>query len=159
MFPLSHGTREKVKKLHVQLQLYHRLHCEWWNCSLPGTTFSMSATAVLGMYVGLRHPELPWYLYWIFWFTGFGVLSQIFGTSHDIMYAKDRSNEVLKAFRSPVRPDLNRLSVGERKRIHKESKAMTSLQFRIAGLTNYSWAVPFRAWDEILRQLLFFLSL
>ena len=152
-------AREKVEKLYVYLQVYHSLHCAWWNWPLIGSTVSMSATAVLGMYVGLRHPELPWYLWGMFWVAGLGVLVQIFGVAQDIMSAKKDAKKLVKKLQSPTSMAMRKLPFGERKRALKRSKAMRSLQFRIASFTSYTWAVPMRAWDEILKQLLFFLSL
>ena len=143
----------------MYLQIYHRAHCTWWNWTLPGTTFSLSATAVLGLYIGLRHTELPWYLYWVFWLAAIGVMMQIFGGGHDIMFAKEDSGEIVGKLQSPVSKALRTLSLEERRKILKRSMAMTGLQFDIAGLARYSWAYPLGAWDEILNQLLFLFSL
>ena len=160
MLPVNNvEAREKVERLYVYLQIYHRLHCSWWNWTLPGTTFSLSTTVILGMYVGLRHTELPWYLYWIFWFAAFGVLTQIFGVGHDVVFTKDDSEEVVEKLQSPASSDLVSLSLEERREILKPCRAMTGLRYGIAGFANYSWAVPLGAWDEILNQLLFLLSL
>ena len=152
-------SREKVERLYMYLQIYHRLHCAWWNWTLPGTCFSLSATAVLAMYVGLRHTELPWYLYWIFWFAGFGVMLQVFGGAHDIMSSKDDSEDLVEKLQSSASEDIQGLSLEDRRRIMKRSKAITSLQFPISGFTYYTWSVPLGCWDEILNQLLFLLSL
>ena len=152
-------TREKVERLYVQLQIYHRLHTAWWNWTLPGTMFVLSATAVLALYIGLRHTELPWYLYWIYWLAGFGLLLQIFGVGYDVVYAKEDSDDVVEKLQSPASVDLETFSVVERKKILKRSKAMLGLQFRISSFADYTWAVPLGAWDEILNQLFFLLSL
>ena len=163
MFPLTDiEDRDRVERAYLYLQIYHRLHCVWWNWILPGgATFSLSATVVLAMYVGLRHTELPWYLYWIFWLAGAGLLLQIFGQGHDIVFAKEDSEEVVEKLQSPASAsaDLRSVSDLERKIIHKRSKALTPLQFGIASFTNFSWGVTLGAWDEILNQLFFLLSL
>ena len=141
------------------MQVYHRLHCDWWYWTLPYHILSLSATAVLGMYVGIRHTELPWYLYWIYWIAGFGVLLLLVGVGHDIMFAKIESERIVEFLKSPVSGGLEKFSSAERKMILKRSEALHSLQFRIAAFAVYSWAVPWRTWVEILNQLLFFLTL
>ena len=151
--------REKVEKLYRYLQIYHRLHCLWWNWTVPGTIFSLSTSVVLGMYVGLRHTEIPWYLYWVFWCAAFGVMPQIFGVGHDVVFSKEDSEEVVERLQSPGSAELANFPVEERRNILKRARAMTGLRYSIAGLANYSWAVPLGAWDEILNQLLFLLSL
>ena len=75
------------------------------------------------------------------------------------MCAKEDSEETIGKLQSPVSTDLQTLSLEERKKIIKRAKAMTGLQFDIAGLADYSWSVPLGAWDEILNQLLFLFSL
>ena len=161
MFPTTNvANREKVERLYVHVQIYHHLHCEWWSWGITGTIFSLSATVVLALYIGLRHTELPWYLYWIFWLAGPGVLLQLFATGHDCVFATEDSDEVVEKLRSPAGcPALGKLSLEERKKILKRSKALRGLHFGIAGFTNFTWAVPLGAWDEILNQLLFLLSL
>ena len=153
------ATRSKMERLYVCLQIYHRLHCAWWKWTLPGTTLSLSSTVILALYVGLRHAELPWYLYWVFWFAGVGVMMELFGQGYDIIYAKEDSEEFVGKLQSQASPALQNLSLEERRKLLKRSKAMAGLQFDIAGLANYSWAVPLGAWDEILNQLLFLFSL
>ena len=153
------GTREKVERLNVYSQIYHHLHCTWWNFNLAGGIFSLSAASVVGMYVGLRHTELPWYLYWLFWFGGFGGQLQLFVLGHDVMFAKETSEEIVQRLQSPASAALQGLSFNERKDMLKRSKAITSLQFGIAGLTAYTWAVTFGTCDETLNQLIFFLSI
>ena len=111
------------------------------------------------MYIGVRHTELPWYLYWVFWLAGVGVLLQIFGVGYDVMLAKEDSEGIVGQLQSSAGAPLQIFSLDEKRKILKRSKAMTGLQFGIAGLANYSWAVPLGAWDEILNQLLFLLSL
>ena len=145
-----------MERLYVYLQIYHRAHCAWWNWTLPGTLFSLSSTVILAMYIGLRHTELQWYLYWVFWFAGVGVLVQIFGIGHNVMFAKDDSVETVGKLQSPACTALQALSLEERRKILKRSKAISDLQF---GIANFSWAVPLGAWNEILNQLLFLLSL
>ena len=148
-----------MERLHACLQIYHHAHCAWWNWTLPSSYFSLSTTVILAMYIGLRHTELPWYLYWVYWLAGVGVLLQLFGTGYDIICAKEDSEEIVGRLQSPATAGLQRLPLEERRKILKGSKAMTGLQFDIAHLAQYSWAVPLGAWDEILNQLLFLLSL
>ena len=153
------STRDKVETLSLYMQVYHRLHCAWWKWALPCTMFALSTAAVMCTFIGLRYRDLPLYLYWIFWFAGLGVVVLMIGTGHDIMFAKKLSGEIVEKLQSSSSADLRGLGLEERKKILKRSKAMTGLQFNIAGFINYTWAVPFRTGDEILRQLLFFLSL
>ena len=153
------ASRRKVERLYVCLQIYHHAHCSWWNWTLPSTYFALSSTVILAMYIGVRHTELPWYLYWVFWLAGVGVLLQIFGVGYDVMLAKEDSEEIVGQLQSSAGTALQIFSLDEKRKILKRSKAMTGLQFGIAGLANYSWAVPLGAWDEILNQLLFLLSL
>ena len=92
-------------------------------------------------------------------FAGFGVLVQLFMQGHDVVGVKEESEEVVEKLQSSGSADLALLSVVERRKVLKNSKAMTPLQFGIAGFTNFTWGVTVGAWDEILNQLLFFLSL
>ena len=160
MLPVKDAqVRERVLRRFLYLQIYHRLHCAWWNWTLPSTTFAKSATVVVALYVGLRITELPWYLYWIYWLAGFGLLLQIFGNGYNIVCAKEDSDDVVEKLQSPASVDLEALSVEGKKKILKRSKAIHGLKFRIASFAEYSWAVPLAAWDEILNQLFFLLSL
>ena len=84
---------------------------------------------------------------------------ELFGQGYDIIYAKEDSEEFVGKLQSQASPALQNLSLEERRKLLKRSKAMAGLQFDIAGLANYSWAVPLGAWDEILNQLLFLFSL
>ena len=151
--------REKVERLYVCSQTYHHLHCAWWNLTFPWTTFSLSAATILCLYVGFRHTELPWYLYWLFWITGFGVLVDMFWFGHDVMFAKQTSEEIVDRLQSPASADLQSLSREERNKMLKRAKALAGLQFGIASFTNYTWAVTFGTCDEILNQLIFLLTL
>ena len=111
------------------------------------------------MFVGLRQTELPWYLYWIYWFGGLGAAMQMFGVGHDVMFAKQDSAKIVQKLKSPVCGGLEKFSRAKRRDILKRSEAIQSLRFRVAAFTNYSWTVPWRAWYESLNQFLFFLSL
>ena len=83
----------------------------------------------------------------------------MFGTGYDVICAKEDSEEIVERLQSPANAALVTLPLEERRKILKGSKAMAGLQFDIAHLAQYSWAVPLGAWDEILNQLLFLLSL
>lgn len=159
MSPLNLEARQEMEKLYVYLQIYHRAYCVWWNLALPGTIVSLSSTVVLSLYIGIRHTDLPWYLYWVFPMAGIAVLIQEFGFASDVMGAKGDSEEIVDKLQSPASASLQRLSFEERKKILRRSKAMTQLHFPIASFTDYSWSVPLAAWDEILNQLFFLLSL
>ena len=87
------------------------------------------------------------------------MLLAIFGIAVDVMAAKKVSKNLMLKLQSPLSPDLRKLSIRERQMHLKLSKAMTGLQFRVAGFGNYSWAVLLRGRDEMLRQMLFSLSL
>ena len=75
------------------------------------------------------------------------------------MLVKQNSEDVVESLQSPENLSLRKLSFDERKKLLKRSKAMTSLQFRIASFSNFTWAVPFGYCDEVLNQLLFLSSL
>ena len=162
MFPVDKkvGDREKVERHYMCSQIYHHLHCTWWSWTLPLTIFSVATSSVIGFYVSIRHTELAWYLYGIYWMVGFGGLLQLLILGHDVMFAKINSEEVVRKLQSKARSAAQQgLAFGERKKILKRSEALTGLRFGIAGFTNYSWAVTFGTCDEILHQLIFFLGL
>ena len=92
--------------------------------------------------IGLRHTELPWYLYWVFWLAAIAVMLQIFVGGHDIMFTKEDSDEIVGKLQSPVNTALQALSLEERRKILKRSMAMTGLQFDIAGLGSLILGLP-----------------
>ena len=97
----SYQKREEIERLYSHLRVYHSLHCAWTHWYLPCLIFAMGCCAVLGMYVGLRHTDLPWYLYYLFWTAGLGAFMHVFGVGHDIMFAKQDSEVLIQKLKSP----------------------------------------------------------
>ena len=159
MNPSDLETRAKMENFYVRLQIFNKAYCVWWEWALPGALVSLSSTVILGLFVGIRHTELAWYLYWVYPTTGVVLLFQIFGFAYCVVCVQQDSEEIVEKLQSTASQSLAGLTLEDKRKVLKRSKAMTPLPFDINGFTNYSWAVPLAAWDEILNQLFFLLSL
>ena len=159
MEPSTLETRAKMENFYVRLQIFNKAYCDWWERQFPGALVSLSSTVIVGLFVGLRHTELPWYLYWVYPITGTVLLIQIFVFAYCVIGVQQESEEIVEKLQSLASGSLDGLTLVEKKKVLKRSRAMTPLPFGIHGFTDFSWAVPLAAWDEILNQLFFLLSL
>ena len=98
-------------------------------------------------------------LYWVYPTTGVVLLFQIFGFAYDVVCVQQDSEEIVEKLQGLASPSLRALTLEEKRKVLKRSKAVTPLPFRVGAFTDYSLVVPLAAWDEIWNQLFFLLSL
>ena len=120
----------------------------------------MSGTAVaLGMYISIRHTQLPVFIYCLFPYVAVLFLVEIFDLCHDGILTIRASEDVLSRLRSTENGYLYRLPMEERMSIQKRGKALRPAFFSVGNYTQFNFDVPVGVWEEILNQTVFLLTL
>ena len=144
---------------YVHLQLFNRIFDTWWQGVYPPGLVSVAISVVITFYVTLRHTDLPWFVYIFFPYCGVTCLAFIFWVAYDVVSVQRESEAILGLLQSTSGSYLGRLGREERLAMVKRAKAMRPLAFNVGNFNEFSLAVPLGAWDEMLNQLLFLLTL
>ena len=144
---------------YVRLQVHVAIANDWIMFMIVPTIFSVSTSIIICLYITIRHPELPIYLYILFPYVAANLFSLLFYLAYELMMMIRASEAVLDTLSSTEGQYYQAASIQQRLYIRKLAKSTRPLSFRMGIFMNFSLDVPVGIWDEILNQLLFLLTL
>ena len=142
----------------MTLEVFHRVFVPWWNWIQPHALFALSCTVILGMFIGIRHTDLPLLLYSVYPAAAVCLLFNVFGFAVEVTTVQKQSDEIVENLQMRAR-SRQHVSIEQRQWAMRKVKSMKPLPFQVGPYTEFSFSVPLAAWDEILNQLFFLLSL
>ena len=114
---------------------------------------------VLAFYMTIRHTDVPLYIYCMFPYIGALFTVMLFDMCYDGMLVIRAAEGSLHTLRSTEMQYFLRIPIDERMAMIKRAKALRPAFFSVGNFTEFTMDVPVGAWDEIVNQLLFLLTL
>lgn len=155
---LSLRSRRRVEQMYVQLELFSRITQAWFRVFFPAWLVSASAAVIILGFVAIRYTELPIFCYIMFPYCALILLGLIFWQCYDMLCVIRESEDILSQLQQRHTPYFESMTRAERAEVTKRSKALRPVMFNM-GDSAFSINVPINAWDEIVNQILFLLSL
>ena len=149
----------KLERLDVVVQIYNKLFDAWYKLVTPPSLFAAGSVTVLCMYATIRNTDLPLLLYLIFPYMTVVITVIMFDICLDGVQAIIAAEDVLSRLKSTEMGYLSRMTVEEKMAMLKRAKALRIVSASVGIFGEYSMDVPVAAWDEIVNQIMFLLTL
>ena len=140
-------------------QVYNKVLDVWYKFVDPSSLLMGGTIIVLGLYVSLRHTELPVLIYYFFPYIATFFAAILFDLCHDGVLVIRASEYTLSALRSSDGAHFVSIKVEDRMAMLKGARALRPAFFSMGEFTEFNMNVPVGIWDEILNQIMFLLSL
>ena len=135
------------------------MYLNWMRYLLAPVIFFWAAAVTITLYITFRPSGFPLFVYC--WFPLLAVVSMLIVTwlFYDGVVTKRMADEVLANLQSKTTGCYHRLGPVEKRELLRRSRALKPVYLGIGQFTEISLEVAIGVWEEVLNQLLFFLSL
>ena len=151
--------RLQLERLYVCGQVYNKILDVWYKFVVPPAFLNGGFAIVIAWYLTIRHTELPLYIYCVFPYAGILFTVMLFDLCYDGILVMRASEDSLTKLRSTEKQYFLRMPIDERMAMVKRARALRPAFFSVGSFTEFTMDVPVGAWDEIVNQLLFLLTL
>lgn len=142
----------------VELELFNRILQVWHQFFFPGFLLGASCTVIFQLFLVIRYTTLPLLLWVYCGYLGLTIAFILFWQCYDQILVTRASEDILGTLWRHDVPYFRRMSRQRRLALMKRAKAMRPVIF-LMGDSELTMSVPIGAWDEIINQILFLLSL
>jgi len=150
-------SRRRVERMYVELELFNRIVQEWIRYYFPTWLLGLSAAVIVATFLSIRYTEVPLMIYILFPYYASNIMLVIFWQSYDMLRVIRASEDILGSLWRHDAPYFRGMTRAKRVELMKRSKAMRPVAFPVAD-SEFSLNLPIGTWDEIINQILFFLS-
>ena len=149
----------KVEKMHVRLRLHNVLFMNWLYYALGPVILGIGSGIVILLYVSVRPSGLPPFIHYWVHFIAFGVFLILRWLWYDVVTMKREGEEIVENLQSRSHGFLRDLEPNQKKYVRRKARALRAPYLTIGQLSDITLEGLVGAWDEILNQFLFLLSL
>ena len=141
------------------MKVYNILFMNWFKFSFVLLLTSACVGITIFLYVTCRPSGLPFIIYCAYPTSGAMGLFILFRFCYEAVVTKRRGDEAVGSLQSRTRGYFRTLEVGEKREMMRRATALQPVYMALGEFVEITLEVSVSIWDEIIDQLLFFLSL